>query len=97
MHPVITFGAPTPASSVSERGITVIRHYPAKLLELLKVDLDFCTPPRKTPDSHSTLRNAHETENPDVGLECKAFPSNSGNILQKLREFLKYEIHVSRP
>ncbi|GFV15808.1 hypothetical protein TNCV_987911 [Trichonephila clavipes] len=39
---------------------------------------------------------ARGNENPDVGLECKTFPPNSGNILQKLREFLKYEIHVSR-
>ncbi|GFY12877.1 hypothetical protein TNCV_3074371 [Trichonephila clavipes] len=36
-------------------------------------------------------------ENPDVGLECKAFPPNSGNILQKLRRYLKYEILVFRP
>ncbi|GFT87085.1 hypothetical protein TNCV_2748461 [Trichonephila clavipes] len=40
---------------------------------------------------------ARGNENLGVGLECKTFPPNSGNILQKLREFLKYEIHVSCP
>ncbi|GFW69521.1 hypothetical protein TNCV_488671 [Trichonephila clavipes] len=40
---------------------------------------------------------ARGNENPDVGLACKAFPPNSDNILQKLREFLKYEILVSHP
>ncbi|GFV74168.1 hypothetical protein TNCV_2848871 [Trichonephila clavipes] len=52
MHPVTTFSEPTSTSSVSERGITVVRHFPAKLWELLKFDFRLCTLRRKTPDNH---------------------------------------------
>ncbi|GFW67591.1 hypothetical protein TNCV_3392621 [Trichonephila clavipes] len=52
MHPVITFGAPTPESSVFEGGVTGVRHYAAKLRKLLKFDFSFCTPPTKAPGNH---------------------------------------------
>ncbi|GFV11123.1 hypothetical protein TNCV_2718671 [Trichonephila clavipes] len=53
MHLVPPFGTPAPASSIPERmGSTVIRHYPAKLLEFPKSDFRFLFPPRKTPEAH---------------------------------------------
>ncbi|GFW36176.1 hypothetical protein TNCV_4930381 [Trichonephila clavipes] len=55
MYPVTTFGAPTPASSVSEGGITVVRHYPVKLWELLKFDFGYSftlLPYRSRPERH---------------------------------------------
>ncbi|GFT55677.1 hypothetical protein TNCV_1785761 [Trichonephila clavipes] len=41
MQPMATLGSLTPASSVSEGGITVIRHYSANIREFLKSNFSF--------------------------------------------------------
>ncbi|GFU98513.1 hypothetical protein TNCV_3653441 [Trichonephila clavipes] len=79
-------------------GLTTLSRYVIRT----KIRFQSLTPHSKTymglafyvPALSSTV--SRENENPDIGLERKAFPPNSGNILQKLREFLKYDILIFR-
>ncbi|GFU33416.1 hypothetical protein TNCV_4362381 [Trichonephila clavipes] len=90
-----------PHPAISSKAVATVREYyghPAlsgNVIKIPKLRLQILTPHSKTQTGLTfdaparALSVARRNERPDVGLECKAFPPNSSNILQKLRQFLK--------
>ncbi|GFV78641.1 hypothetical protein TNCV_1889471 [Trichonephila clavipes] len=90
-HLAPTFGVPAPVSSVLEgTGSTIVRHYPAKLLQFLKSDFRFLSPPRKTQKAHF----AHcKNFKPDTAVH--AYYGRPAIFDKKLPEHLKSDFRFS--